>query len=75
MSKVVRKIKLKRKFYTRKHTFNILHVKKLIPGNRRTCNGIFSCESTKITTVDRRMLEPTKKRYPTFKNKETESRW
>ena len=75
MSKVVRKIKLKRKFYTRKHTFNILHVKKLIPGNRRTCNGIFSCESNKITTVDRRMLEPTKKRYPTFKNKEAESRW
>ena len=75
MSKVVRKIKLKRKFYTKKNTFNILHVKKLISGNRRTCNDISSCESTKIMTVDRRMLEPTKKRYPTFKNKEAESRW
>ena len=42
---------------------------------------LFSCENTKIATsysitINRRMLEPTKKRYPTSKDKqEATERW
>ena len=49
-------------------------------GGIEGCGLISSCKSTKIaasywTTTNRRMLEPTRKRYPTSKDKEGAARW
>ena len=50
-------------------------------GGVEGCVFIFSCENSKITThwwktIDRRMLDPTKKRYPRSKGKgEAQERW
>ena len=47
-------------------------------GGVEGCVLIFSCKNTKIatkTTINRRMLDPTKERYPVSKGKEVPTRW